>query len=376
MKRLLVLVLILFIIFVTGCWDRIEINQRIFPYSVGLDVDEDTGDDDNLTITFSYPNINALGKDPSSEDKAFLISGKAHNIFEATHNLSTNIQEPIDLKHLKVLAISDKLASNEIEIRQTLDGLIRDFVISKMVNLLVVRGKTKDLLEAKLESARQETTEGSLYSLLRNEQHSTRFTPKTLSKFIEDMDGQGASHMPTGFVQDEELVISGAGIFKEFKLIGYLNEIENRDVAFLNQEVVADGLDTDFDGRELSLLVTSTKSKKKLVDSGEEPKVLFSVRVECQVHEYILNTSKNIDSQKILRSMEKTMADKLKKSLKKTIRKLQGDYNADIIGVSGYLDKFHPKLWKQLKDDWETIFPHLDIDVEVDVKIRRRGLTV
>ena len=359
-----------------GCWDMIEINHRIFPYTVGLDIDKEENVEDRLLVTFSYPNINALGKDPISEDKVFLVSGRADNIFEATHNLSNRVQEPIDLKHLKVLSISSEVASNEKLVRRILDGLNRDFVINKMVHLLVVKDSTKELLETKLDLVRQETIEGALYSLLRNEQHSTRFTSKTLSDFIEDMDIQGASHMPVGYAPDDEIIISGAGIFKNYKLIGYLNETENRDLALLNQEVIEDGLDINYKGINLSILVTSTKSKKRLVKKQDEFKILFSIEIEGHIHEYILDNDINIDTEERFKSMEKAMAKSVKPSLEKTIKKLQKEFNADVIGVSGYLNRFHPKVWKQLEEEWDSIFPQLDIDVEVDVNIRRRGLTI
>ena len=43
--------------------------------------------------------------------------------------------------------------------------------------------------------------------------------------------------------------------------------------------------------------------------------------------------------------------------------------------VYNYLDKYHHKLWEEIEDDWDKIYPEIEIDVVVDVKIRRRGIT-
>src|SRR5690625_3513378 len=136
----LILIIILTIL-ATGCWDMVEINERIFPYTAGIDNNYQSVDQKyKYIISFSYPNINALDNNSSSATKVFSVSTEASNIFEATHNLSNQIQEPIDLKHLKVLSISEDVAKDPNSIRQILDGINRDFVINKMVHLMVVKG--------------------------------------------------------------------------------------------------------------------------------------------------------------------------------------------------------------------------------------------
>lgn len=371
----LILIIILTIL-ATGCWDMVEINERIFPYTAGIDNNYQSVDQkDKYIISFSYPNINALGNNPSSATKVFSVSTEASNIFEATHNLSNQIQEPIDLKHLKVLSISEDVAKDPNSIRQILDGINRDFVINKMVHLMVVKGSARELFNVKVKSQRQEAIDGSIYSILRNRQNSTRFTPKTINRFIRDMDTQGASHMPVGIAGNNEVIVSGAGVFKNYKLVGYLNEMENRDVAILNGDLVQDGLDTQYEDSNLSLLIANLKSKRKIITGDEDIKVIFNVQVEGQINEFILDDNDKIDSDLIIKDMEKVLCKEMEKGLNKTIYKLQRELNADVIGILEHLYRFHPSLWEQVKDDWDSIFPQLDIKVNIDLNIRRRGLT-
>lgn len=371
----LILIIILTIL-ATGCWDMVEINERIFPYTAGIDNNYQSVDQkDKYIISFSYPNINALGNNPSSATKVFSVSTEASNIFEATHNLSNQIQEPIDLKHLKVLSISEDVAKDPNSIRQILDGINRDFVINKMVHLMVVKGSARELFNVKVKSQRQEAIDGSIYSILRNRQNSTRFTPKTINRFIRDMDTQGASHMPVGIAGNNEVIVSGAGVFKNYKLVGYLNEMENRDVAILNGDLVQDGLDTQYEDSNLSLLIANLKSKRKIITVDEDIKVIFNVQVEGQINEFILDDNDKIDSDLIIKDMEKVLCKEMEKGLNKTIYKLQRELNADVIGILEHLYRFHPSLWEQVKDDWDSIFPQLDIKVNIDLNIRRRGLT-
>ena len=53
---------------------------------------------------------------------------------------------------------------------------------------------------------------------------------------------------------------------------------------------------------------------------------------------------------------------------------LQKEYKADAIGVGEYISKFHPKVWKEVSEDWDEIFSQMDIEVALTVDVRRRGL--
>lgn len=352
-----------------------EINERIFPYSVGIDLNKEENGKGKFIITFSYPNINSLGKSPTSDEKEFILSTEANNIFDAIHHLSDRTQQTIYLKHLKVLIISEDIARDDKLMRQIIDGLNRDYVLNKMINLLVTKQSAKDLIEVKIHSIRQEDMEGIVYTLLRNDQKSIEFTPKTLNTFIKNIDISSASIVPLGSTLEEEIKISGGAVFKDYKLVGYINGKENKNIALLNGNVKESELNVDYEGVNLSVLIMNSSSKKKqLIDDGDELKILCSVKIEGQINGYILNEQQFNYSDENIKDMERQMEEKIEKELKATVRRLQEELNADVIGVSEYLYKFHPKVWNKVMDNWDEIFPDIDIDVDVEMKIRRRGL--
>lgn len=374
MKKLLLVILALCLIFTTGCWDMIEIDQRIFPYSAGIDLNDEKDGEDEFIVSFSYPNIYALGKNARSNELTFMVSTGADSIFEATHNLSDRMQQPIYLKHLKVLIISEEVANNPQLMKNIIDGINRDYIINKMTNLLIVKDKAKGLIETKVAATRQEDVEGLLYTILRNNQSSTKFTPKAITTFIEDMDVASASIVPLGIPLKKEIKIAGGGVFKNYRFIGYIDERENKDIAMLCGNIHDDGIDIEYEGTNLSLLMTKLKCKKTLEDSEDNLKILYTMKIEGQIQGYTLTNDELDGSDGVIESMEKVMGKKIKEDLKTTIKKLQKELNADVIGVSEYLYKFHPKIWKEIKEDWDYIFPNIDIDVDINMNIRRRGL--
>lgn len=376
MKKIIVLLLILSLTLTTGCWDMIEIENRIFPYTVTFELNHGEDSEENkYKISFTYPNINALGKNPTQEETVYIASTTANNVFEAVHNLSTNIHSPIYLKQLRVVILEDEIARDEKLIREISDGLNRGFLINKMVNIVVAEEEVNNILNVKLNSKKQETVEGLIYSLLRNRQNSTRFTTKTLKGFIEDMDMKSGSIVPLIKTEGDEIALSGGVVFKDYRLIGYINEEENKDIVRLKGKVKEDSLNVDYNGIELSVSITKNKCKKKLIKDQDNLKVLLNIDLEGELEEYIILQEDGKITENVLKAMEKDIEEKTQKQLNTTIQKIQKQLGADILGINEYLYKYHPKVWENVKENWEDVFFNMDIDLKVNMDIRTRGLT-
>ena len=99
--------------------------------------------------------------------------------------------------------------------------------------------------------------------------------------------------------------------------------------------------------------------------------------MDAQIQEYIIHpdSEESIHSLETIEDMEKSANRFIESHLSSTVEVLQKEHNADALGLLEYLSKFHPKIYKEIEEDWDNIFPHIDIDVNVEVIIRRRGLS-
>lgn len=377
MKKTILILLILSMIFTTACWDMIELEDRLLPYSVAIDLSrQDTAEveEKKFFICFSYPNINALGKNPTQDSLTYIVNSNANSIFEATNEISSRVHNPIFLKHLNVVLMSEEVFSDEEHLRQILDGLKRDFIINKMINILVTKESAHGVLAKKLESKRQETIEGLLTTLLNNEQKSTSFTPITLKEFIQYMDHQRVAIVPLA-IPEPEIALEGGGLFKDYQFVGYIDKDENRNIAILTNKAYNEDLDFEYDGVDLSLQLSEIKARKKLVKDQETLQINYTIEMDGQIHQYIIDENKRIDTIEIIEDIEKSVSEVVKESFVTTIERLQSELNADVLGILEYLYKFHPKIHKEVEEDWDNIFPYINIDVDVKINIRRRGLS-
>lgn len=371
-KIILLLIIVMLTVFVSGCWDMMEINQTLFPYSVGIDLNEEEGD--KYVITISYPNINAIGKNATQDERIYVVSTVSSSIFEGASQLATRLPHPFNFKMLKVLVVGNSISKDPDTMREILDGIMRDFNISKKVRIIEAHGDAKDILLFAIQAKRQEVIEGTLFSMLMQKNNTDRYNSQTVTNFVSNMDMRGVSLVPRVTTGEEDIKVYGGCIFKDYKLIGHLNELENRAVAFIEGESERDLIDVPFEGITVSYMVTGSESRRELIKSGENLKIKISIQLEGALQEYIHKDNPPENGLELLKNMELAIEKELQKQIDETMDKLQKEYNADVIGINEYLSKFHPKIWREVEKDWDELFPELEIEIVLDAKIRRRGL--
>lgn len=369
-KKILMIIILIILILTTGCWDMVEINERMFPYSVGVDLD---GVEGGLIITISYLNINAIGKNATQQERVFVVSTPATSIFEGTKRMSHTVPYPFYFKHLRALILGEKLAEDPHRVREIVDGLSRDFIVNKKLLIATAEGKAEDLLKSVPKAIKQEVIEGTVYTLLKNTGTSVRYRSKSLTDFIQNMD-QGAVIVPRIKIEKGDLKVFGGCVFKDYGLIGHIGEIENRGITFLKDEVKTGIIDAPYNGAILSYEITGQTLKRKLIQDGENLKIRIDIETEGSLQGYIIRDKAEENGEEIIKSMEKALAKAIQKDVDYTLEVLQKKFKADVIGIGEYISKFHPKIWKEVEKDWDEVFSEMDIEVNITSKVRRRGL--
>lgn len=54
---------------------------------------------------------------------------------------------------------------------------------------------------------------------------------------------------------------------------------------------------------------------------------------------------------------------------------LQNNFQVDPIGLREYLEERKPSLWNEVKDNWDEVYKDADINVNINFKVRRIGIT-
>lgn len=373
MKKCLIIIIALVAIFLTGCWDVIEINERIFVTAVGIDLNEDPNIENEYLVTYVYPNIASIKKGESQKEAKFMKSTVAKTPFDGSRQLTTRLDKPLFFRHMKVIVIGEELLKKPDKIKEFFDGLGRDPRINRKVQIVVAQGKAKDVLSTKTEQ--ELVVGGYLNSMLRNKKVASRFSAQTFSDIMEDLQVSDVSMAPRAVPKKDEFKLFGSAIIKDYKLIGWLGEYENSLVAMVKGNFISDIIDIYYKDTVVSYVISNAICKKDVHADNEDINVDINIFTEGYLQEYKYEGETNAFDQEFLKTVEKRVKYKIEKDLEKIIGDIQNKYNADILCIGEHISKFEPDLWKEIEEDWDEIFPTLNINVHADVKIRRTGLT-
>lgn len=384
--RIIFLVVIMLSILLTGCWDKVEINERAFVTAVGVDVppneetDKEEDEDINIEagnrylITYILPNIAALGKQGKGEP-IFVVSSKGMSGYETTRMLRTRVHQALFFSHMKIFVIGEDVAKNSDMLKETLDSIERNYAISRRTNVLVAKGTAKDILS--VESQFEADVGIYLSRIFATAGATARFNPETLGELLEDLHSDKNALMPRVVAGEKDIKVAGSGVIKNYQLIGWLGEIENRSVMFLKDMIKSDVIivATEEDNILIPYLITQSKTKKTVKTEDGKIKASFMIEMEGDLTQYKMDSPDDVLDDKFLKEVEGIIEKYQKTKILETVEKLQKEFKVDVIGVNDYLSKFEPDIWAEVEDEWETIFPDIDIEVQVDAKIRRIGVT-
>jgi spore germination protein KC len=168
----------------------------------------------------------------------------------------------------------------------------------------------------------------------------------------------------------------GTAIFKKEKLIGFLDEEDTKAILWLRDEIQG-GLVIvkNVSGTKDNVTLEIFNSKSKITPLMQEGVLKIKVEIDLDVGiaEIMGSTDfiKSPGKQKLIKAAE----DKVEGDIKKVYTMIRDKYKADVFGFGRRIEMKMPGIWKQIKQDWDKFYAELEIDVDVNVKIRGSATT-
>lgn len=383
------LMLMLTLTAVTGCWSRTELNDIAITVALGIDK---IGDRYSISAQIVNPSEVTAKKGGGGKGAPVVTHFETgETVFEAFRRMTTKTPRKLYFSHLRMLVVSETLAREGIG--KALDILSRDHEFRSDFFIVVAKGVPAEKVLETYTSPQEMIPGNKMFKSLQNTSQFWATTQKvTLDEFISDLVSEGkqpvlASIDLTGGKDNEAaayqknvnrihpitvLHISGLAVFKKDKLIGWLNEEESKAYNYIQGDVKNTVSRVSCPGGgTLSFEIIRTKAKMKGKTDGGKPEVtveLFAegnvADVECEVD---LTKPSTIDD------LEKRAEKEIKDELQAAVNIAQKKYKADIFGFGEAVRRSDPRTWRQLKSDWEKEFADLPVKLNVDVKIRRLG---
>ncbi len=373
------------LLFSPGCWNRVELDQRAIAAGFGADRAGDGGRI-RITVQVIRPGQLKVGQaKPGGSAAVTVYSCTGYTFFDALRNLAMATGKKIFIAEAKVVVIGEGLAREGIG--KITDMYDRDHEMSTRNFLLIARGEAREVMETNV-AAEKIWAYGIAHKVKSMAAHG-KAPPVEFRHFLNTVESKttapvaAAVRLPRihgggeekgedpGTIPPKEIMVSGAAVFRRYKLAGWLNEKETRGLLWVAGRVKSGIVPITAPGGDdglVSLEIISAGSKVRPEIAGGKPSVTVEIRAVGSLGDIQPDTV-DITDPGIWNNMEKRKAAAIEGEIRAAVAKAQA-LNADIFGFGEALRRQFPKEWKSMEYKWDEIFPGLPVNIKVDAKIR------
>lgn len=370
-KKIYILLLFIFISTnLSSCWNYREINDMSIVSGVAIDKG---GADGKYEVTVELIDIQQ-GKDINMHSKYITLSG--NTMFEISRNMIALIGKKLYWSHSKSIIISEDIARDGIS--GILDWYSRDAETRTDAYILVSKENTaKEILKSK--PITENYTSFELSKLLKNENTLSNVPVVDLWGILDTFAQDGLSTwLPTVKINknndDNILQVDGSAIFSKDKLIGCIDENSTKSILFAKDKVKGGLLVLDKES-ESPITFEIFKNKTTIKPSIENGNLQFNIYTDTIVSLDEIQSDYEFYTEEGKSELENELSDMLQKSIYSSIKRIQSEYGADILGFGAKLYENNPATWNDVKDDWDKTFKTLTISVNSKVNIKNSAVT-
>jgi len=382
LKNKLLIIFLVISLFLTGCWDNININRRAFVISMGIDkfVFDEEKDDPKLNndlsryrIAFSIPNLpKFVGQQGVSDEPKYTRVSVGTTITNAYKSLESRINKSIYFGHTKSLLFGEELLKDKVLLKQTMDALQRNSDFGKSIPVVAVEGSVVDALEVLPDT--QPMVGIYIMELFENNKERRSFIEeKELGNLLQDFEENKTGLIPRLIVGEKDLKLEGAAIIKDYELQGWLDEKYLKGILWLLKKSYRLEISVPYHDYYIAYDVSDSETKIEFSGDSQDLSCKISIETEGSIDEYILD--EEMFQAEEIRNLEKAVEKEIEKEVLDSIEILQKKYKTDVIEIGKRLERQKPEIWKEIKDNWDEVFENMDFTVDVKVYARRVGQT-
>lgn len=379
-KQGFVLILLIIIpVFISGCWDSIELNKLSIISGLGWDVDADTG---QVTLTFqSIIPSETKGAAGSSGDGGQKRGNPLHAIqldsstgssaYDALNRYSQQSSRRTFYQHTQLYVFGHSAA--EKGIYPLLDSIARNPVNRPNVLMAVAEKKASDTLS--VEAGMENIQAIGMAAQIKLSAEYSKFPVVTYLEFAQRLLSETTAPLApmVGIIEQtgpegdrvQKTRISATAVFKGDKMIGQLNEDESRGLLWAINKIKKGFL--VIPGANLEIVTAKSKIIPELQD--EKIKITIAIDEESNLLEY--DGHREISSD-LLQDLEKGQAREIERQVMAAVEKSQA-LNADVFGFGDTVHRKYKKEWPVLKARWEDIYPYIEVVVKVKTHVNEIG---
>ncbi|MCG8402326.1 MAG: Ger(x)C family spore germination protein [Firmicutes bacterium] len=406
MKRALSVILLLaLILFVPGCYDYSEPDDKAWILAIGFDKSKQNKLLVTTVIAVPKNIAGGSGGEPAGgggggAETFFTVTMEVPTMLSALELVNSAVDRRADMSHTKWLVFSRELA--EEGIARHYAPLSRFYQFRRSTNVVICEGRAEDFL--KQGKPILEDNVGKYYELLMGgwryadfipfdtfhqfymkseEKGITAIAPLAALNRSESMSGndapQTSGEYQAGRIPRKgggSIEIMGAAVFRKGRMVGTLNgnQVGVQKLFFGTLKyTILDLPDPKHPDDYIVVDVTPRSKPRVEVLIGEDGLPRISVRVDLEGSILNIQSGEEYEKPDRLAIVERAVERALLEQINEAVFKSQ-EMGTDYLGLGLHAKKLF-RTWSQwMAYDWDGKYPEATVTVSVDYKVRRIGL--
>lgn len=390
MKKTALVFLTFCVICLSGCWNRVEIEDRAIVIAVGFDKTEG---ENTIEVTAQIVKPGEI-KAPTGEgggggggggEAVVVYHDTGATVLGTLRSMARQVGKRLYFGETSVIVIGEDLARDGIG--RVMDLVFRDTEPSLRPWIVVTKGRAGEVLETPLptervwgfglarmiESARvhSEAPEADVRDFL------MKVASPTVCPVAAGMEIVGMAKEPSKekVSPGKRLVVGKTAVFRDYMMVGWLDEKATRGMLWVQGEIQG-GIVTVPSSADLEKQVALEILR---ASGGIEPRIKDGeISIKVKVEE-VGNVGEvppgvlDLQDPEVIARLQAEQDEAIKNEVMTALAQAR-ELNCDVFGFGEAVRRRYPREWPQYEGIWDDLFPDLDVEVDVDSSLKRTGL--
>lgn len=366
----------------SGCWNRRELPELAIITAMGIDLNEDSNE---YLVTYQVVNPQGMSKTSGKEgtnSSTIVYRSTGTSIFEAIRKSSEMVPRQLFFSHAQFVVIGENLARRGIS--DIIDFFERSHEARLSSYFLIARGmKAEDIISATdpLEKIQAKAVTGEFKLTKKLWSHNVIWQVDDIIRALNDpgIDPTISGIRLVNKIAESStepkanLEISGVALFKDDKLIGWLDGDQARGFVRLSNTMKSTITMLDCNEKKNGVSIETTRSKSQIKVRIVNGKPAFYVHIleEGVVSE--MNCKLPLNKADTINDLERLWRTQIEKEVTSTINTMHKKH-VDGSGFGLVLSRHYPKIWDEWSGNWNTDISDRPVTVTVEATIQRTGM--
>lgn len=373
----------------SGCWNRVELNEIAIISATGVDWRDGKW---VLSYQIVLPKTISSQSGQSGAAAVNVFSSEEDNFRSAISKASHEMSRRLYFAHNQIVIIGQDAARKGLD--QLLEAYLRNHDSRETVSVFLTKGSARRIMEQLVPL--DQIPGAAIHRMIENEgANNSSFSQMSINNVLMDLLGSSkATSIPvlilggTGEGTDSvsklgrttspsKVRLSELGLIVGDKLVGWVNDEQSSGINWLKNEVNRTTMSfacSDQKGQPKDSSVRILRAVTKRTPIYKDGKWRFDIRIKAEGTLLEYNCNGDLSKPGKTAEIEERIEYEIQQIVMDGWKAISG-YKADVVGFGNLIHKKYPKLWKQEAENWRELFPKTELNIKVDFSLSSTGLS-